>query len=52
MAIQKKPKTQPPVSKNDAVENFINSAPDAKVPASKGVVKGKNSRSQSQWTLN
>ena len=41
MAIQKKPKTQPPVSKNDAVENFINSAPDAKVPASKGVVKGK-----------
>lgn len=41
MAIQKKPKTQLPVSKNDAVEHFINSAPDAKVPASKGVIKGK-----------
>ncbi|MGQ5976909.1 ribbon-helix-helix domain-containing protein [Serratia sp. IR-2025] len=38
---KKKPKNQQSVSNNEAVENFINSAPDAKIPASKGVVKGK-----------
>lgn len=41
MAIQKKPKLQLPASKDEAVDKFINSAPDAKQPATRGVVKGK-----------
>lgn len=41
MAIQKKPKTQYSDSQSEAVEKFINAAPDAKLPTTKGVVKGK-----------
>ena len=41
MAIQKKPKSSLPATNAEALEKFINSAPDAKQPVKKGVVKGK-----------
>ncbi|HGY0482211.1 TPA: ribbon-helix-helix domain-containing protein [Salmonella enterica subsp. enterica serovar Derby] len=41
MAIQKKPKTPVPDTKSEAVDKFINSAPDARQPVKKGVAKGK-----------
>lgn len=41
MAIQKKPKMPGPATKSEAVDKFINSAPDARQSVKKGVAKGK-----------
>ncbi|HAV1871859.1 TPA: CopG family transcriptional regulator [Enterobacter hormaechei subsp. steigerwaltii] len=41
MVIQKKPKAPATDTQSDALDKFINAAPDARQPAKKGVAKGK-----------